>query len=91
MFLNSQNIELEKTGSLTTVPNDPVSKLRYFFHCMCNVVPTLDENGQYSQIRNFQNYLSLNNNQIDAVIELCKACFAALDDKCIFLAPQLCQ
>ena len=58
MILNQRNVEIEKTGTTVTVPTDPLSRLRYFLKCMCNVVP-LNENGQLSSVINYQRPISL--------------------------------
>ena len=91
MFVQSKNIEVENTSSSTTVPPDAVSRLRYFLSCICSVVPALNENGKLSQIINYSKPLNLNSQGADSLIELCKSCFAATNDKCIFMAPELCK
>ena len=58
---------------------------------MCAVVPAISENGDLSSIIDYQKPLFLNNSQVNSLVELCRALFTALDDKCIFLAPQLCN
>lgn len=57
---------------------------------MVSVIPALNENGKLNDIMNYNIPLHLNNAGIDAIIELCKTLFNAMNGKCIFLAPELC-
>ena len=68
MILNNRNVEVEKTGSTTTVPDHPLSKLRYFLNCIIAVVPDLNENGQLSKIINYQTPITMNWSEVDSLI-----------------------
>ena len=50
MILSNSNVEVENTSKSTTVPDDALSKLRYFLYCMTSVVPDLNENDKLGPI-----------------------------------------
>ena len=75
---------------LLPIPNDPLSRLRYFMDCMVTVVPNLNQNGQLDDIIDYGTPMYFSGEAVGSLIKLWKVCFAAFNGKCIFLAPQLC-
>ena len=43
MIAHNKNIQIQNTTKKVTVPNDPLSRLRYFMDCMVTVVPNLNQ------------------------------------------------
>ena len=52
--LKHLKVELELTGSRTTVPSNPKSKLMYYIDCICSVIDVDD--GSLSRLRNYNSY-----------------------------------
>ena len=91
MFAAKTNYEVNRTSTATSVPNDALSRLRYFISCMCSVIPALNEGGKLNEVIDYQKPIIQNNALINSIIELAKALFIAMNGKCIFQAPELCE
>ena len=63
--IGSTEINIKKTGSPTTVPENPIAKLMYYFHCICSCVEADDENQN--------NYLRLSDEEEAKLLILCLA------------------
>ena len=68
MLARNTNYEVNRTSTAATVPNDPLSRLRYFISCMVSVIPALNENGKLNEIINYQKPLSLNMTGTNAIV-----------------------
>ena len=65
-------IQVKKTGTACTVPDNPVAKLMYYFNCVCTCVEA-DEDSTIRRLRNYNNYSSLSNEEEAQLLILCLA------------------
>ena len=70
--IGSTQIHIKKTGSKTTVPDNPIAKLMYYFDCICSCVEA-DNDGTIRRLRNYQYYSSLSSQEEAQLLILCLA------------------
>ena len=70
--IGSTQIQLKKTGSPTTVPDNPIAKLMYYFDCICSCVEA-DNDSTIRRLRNYNNYSRLSNEEEAQLLILCLA------------------
>lgn len=71
--LGRTEVQIKKTGSSTTVPNNPTAKLMYYLDCVCSCVEA-DDDPSIRRLRNYQNnYSSLSNEEEAKLLILCLA------------------
>ena len=58
-------IEIKKTGTTVTVPDNPKAKLMYYFDCVCSCVEPDSDDSSIRRLRNYvyRNYSSLSNEE----------------------------
>jgi hypothetical protein len=88
LFQRNQ-IGFKQTSVSTTVPNNDVARLMYYFHCVCSAIEYNDSD--VSRYRNYQNYASLTYNEIRCLLVLCLTLSPdEFDDKVFFQSDALC-
>lgn len=66
-------ISIKKTGSATTVPNDPIAKLMYYFNCVCTCVD-IGNDSELNRLRAYKDgYAYLSNEEKAKLLTLCLA------------------
>ena len=71
--LGRTEIQIKKTGSSTTVPDNPTAKLMYYLDCVCSCVEADDDPG-IRRLRNYKNnYSNLSNEEEAKLLILCLA------------------
>ena len=72
-FLERQQIGIKDTTTKTTVPNNPVAKLMYYFNCVCTCIDDSDDS-TFRRLRQYQsNYNSLSDEEEAMLLVLCLA------------------
>ena len=71
-------ISVKHTSSPTTVPNDPIAKLMYYFSCVASCVEL--EDSDFDCLRDYKNYTRLTS---DEKAKLLALCFVLSPDKLI--------
>ena len=72
-LLQRQQIQIEKTSTSTTIPNNPVAKLMYYFNCVCSCIDD-DDDSSFSRLRQYKtNYNSLSDEEEAMLLVLCLA------------------
>ena len=64
-------ISVKPTSSPTTVPDDPIAKLMYYFHCVAYCVEL--EDSDFDRLRDYKNYTRLTSDEKAKVLALCLA------------------
>ena len=71
--MERQQIGIKDTTTSTTVPNNPVAKLMYYFNCVCSCIDDSDDNS-FRRLRQYQsNYNSLSEEEEAMLLVLCLA------------------
>ena len=70
--IGSTQIHLKKTGSATTVPDNPIAKLMYYFNCICHCVEADDDNTT-RRLGDYKNYYALSSEEEAQLLILCLA------------------
>lgn len=70
--LQRTQIELKKTGTTVSVPNNPWARLMYYFNCVCSCVD-VDNDSELRKLRNYSNYYNLTSDEKGALLGLCLA------------------
>ena len=70
--LGRTEIHLKKTGSSTTVPDNPIAKLMYYFDCVSSCVEA-DNDSNIRRLRDYTNYHRLSNEEKGQLLILCLA------------------
>ena len=65
-------IGIKKIGSTTTVPDNPIARLMYYFDCVCSCTDA-DDDASIRRLRNYRNYLDLTNDEEAKLFILCLA------------------
>ena len=65
-------IEIKKTSSSCTVPDNPKAKLMYYFNCVCSCVEPGNDS-TIRRLRDYKNYWSLSNEEEAQLLILCLA------------------
>ena len=72
-ILEREQLLIKPTGYDTTIPNSPVAKLMYYFHCVCCCVADSDD-PSIQRLRAYKtNYTSLSSAEKSALLTLCLA------------------
>ena len=64
-------ISVKDTTTPTTVPNDPIAKLMYYFNCVASCVEL--EDSDFNRLRDYKNYTRLTSDDKAKVLALCLA------------------
>ena len=70
--IGSTQIHVKKTGISTTVPDNPIAKLMYYFNCVCCCVEA-DDDYTTRRLRDYKNYSSLSSQEEAQLLILCLA------------------
>ncbi len=71
--LDRTQIGIRKTGTNTSIPNNPTARLMYYFNCICCCVE-LENDYTIRRLRNYKdNYLSLTSEEEAKLLILCLA------------------
>ena len=70
--IGSTQINVKRTGSTTTVPDNPIAKLMYYFDCVCSCVEA-DDDDTTRRLRNYRSYISLSSQEEAQLLILCLA------------------
>ena len=70
--IGSTQIHVKKTGSSTTVPDNPIAKLMYYFNCVCSCIEA-DDDYTTRRLRDYANYSSLSSQEEAQLLILCLA------------------
>ena len=65
-------VHVKPTGVSTTVPNDPIAKLMYYFHCVCSCVEP-DSSDTIRRLRDYANYHRLTSEERAQLLVMCLA------------------
>ena len=65
-------VHVKRTGSSTTVPNDPIAKLMYYFNCVCVCIEP-DSSDTIRRLRDFANYHRLTSDEREQLLVMCLA------------------
>lgn len=66
-------ISIKRTTSATTVPNDPIAKLMYYFDCVCSCVE-IGNDSELNRLRAYKDgYAYLSNEEKAKLLTLCLA------------------
>lgn len=83
-------VSVEVTGQVTTVPNNDVARLMYYLNCVCTVIDC-NNDAEIQRFTNYRNYYSLS---ITEQAQLVVACYTfspdVFDDKVFFQSDELC-
>ena len=72
-FLERQQVQIKATGGSTTVPNSPIAKLMYYFHCVCSCVADSND-PSIKRLKAYEtNYNSLSSDEESTLLVLCLA------------------
>ncbi len=72
VMLGKTEIGIKKIGTTATVPNSPVAKLMYYFHCVCYCVEA-EEDYETRRLRDYTNYQRLTSEEEAKLLVLCLA------------------
>lgn len=87
MILNQTQIGVKDDTVSTSVPNNSIARLMYYLNSICTLVP-IDDQGKFAKLRRYQNYLSLNQDEIDVLIQITALINPkVLLNNCLFVAP----
>ena len=64
-------ISVKDTTIQTTIPNDPIAKLMYYFHCVTRCVEL--EDSDFDRLKDYKNYTRLTSDEKAKVLALCLA------------------
>ena len=70
--IGSTQIHLKKTGSATTVPDNPIARLMYYFNCVCSCIEA-DDDYSTRRLRNYSNYSALSSEEEAQLLIFCLA------------------
>ena len=70
--IGSTQIQLKRTGSPATIPDNPTAKLMYYFNCICHCVEA-DNDSTICRLRNYGNYFRLSSEEEAQLLILCLA------------------
>jgi hypothetical protein len=70
--IGSTQIHVKKIGSSTTVPDNPIAKLMYYFNCVCYCIEA-DDDYTTRRLRDYNNYSSLSSQEEAQLLILCLA------------------
>ena len=70
--IGSTQIHVKKTGTATTVPDNPIARLMYYFNCVCCCVEA-DDDYTTRRLRDYKNYSSLSSQEEAQLLILCLA------------------
>ena len=72
-IMEREQLLIKPTGNTVIVPDSPVAKLMYYFHCVCSCVADSDD-PSIKRLRAFQtNYNSLSSEEVSTLLVLCLA------------------
>lgn len=90
-FLGNTEIGIKKTGTSTTVPNNPKAKLMYYLSCV-NTLLKADDSNDLRRLTDYKNHSRLSESDTDQLILLCVLISPdELLNKCIFQDADMCQ
>ena len=87
--LQRKQVNFRQTGKETSVPNNDVARLMYYFHCVCSAIEYNDSDVQ--RFRNYDNWSSLSYTEIRLLVALCYTLSPdVFDNKVFFQSDALC-
>jgi len=89
--LGNLEIGIKKTGNAVRVPADHRARLMFYLDCICNVLNLQNDTEDIARMRNYHNYASLSDDELDQLLVLCLLVSPdELLDKVIFANDQMC-
>ena len=71
-IMGRAEIKVKETGQRTTVPNNDIARLMYYFHCVCCCIEP-DDSSTISRLRDYKNYDRLSSDEETQLLALCLA------------------
>ena len=68
-LLGKTEIRVQDTTQSTTVPDNPIAKLMYYFHCICSCVDA-DDTDSIRRLRDYKNYWRLTSDEKSKLLAL---------------------
>src|SRR5690348_8131370 len=89
-FLQINEIEIKRTGTKVTVPDNDVARLMYYLKCVCTTIDCKND-PDIQRFISYQNWQQLSVNEQKALIVLCYTISPEiLNDKVFFQKDELC-
>jgi hypothetical protein len=89
-YLQSNEIEIERFGTLVNVPNNDVARLMYYLQCVCTAIEC-DQDSDIQRYTNYNNWARLSIEEQKALLVVCYTFSPdVLDDKVFFHSDALC-
>lgn len=91
VILQRNQVGMRETGTTVTIPNNPKAKLMYYLDCVCSVLPSLDDDGDFRRLRHYNNHANLTDDEYAKLLAICLLIEPrVLQGQVFFLAPELC-
>lgn len=84
-------LQIERTGSSTTVPNNNKARLMYYLDCICTLLDLGSDASNLRRLRDYNNYFRLTDDETNELILLCALVSPTLLlNKCLFQDDDMC-